>query len=318
MNPPLHLTPVILNYLSSIGEQLGAINTSYLQVPRAELRKSNRIRTIQASLAIEGNNLTEEQVTAILENKKVLAPAKDIREVKNAIAVYEKINDWKVFSFPSFLKAHGLLMKGLIPSAGKLRTGGAGIIKAGGLAHLAPPAKLLGSLVRDLFSYLKNGDHPLLLKSCVFHYDIEFIHPFTDGNGRMGRLWQTLILMKYNPVFAYLPVESIIKKKQAAYYKALSNSDKAGECSEFVEFMLGAIAIALDEILEERQPVLTAQTRVELFQQKVGENNFSRKNYLEQYKNISRATASRDLRAAVEAGLLIIKGDKRTARYRFK
>lgn len=318
MNPPLKITPAILNYLSSIGEQLGAINTSHLQVPMAELRKSNRIRTIQASLAIEGNNLSEEQVTALLENKKVLAPAKDIREVKNAIAVYEKLNDWKVFSLPSFLKAHAQLMKGLIPSAGKLRTGGAGIIKAGGLAHLAPPAKLLKPLVGNLFSYLKNGDHPLLLKSCVFHYEVEFIHPFVDGNGRVGRLWQTLILMKYNPVFAYLSVESIIKKKQAAYYKALSHSDKAGECSQFVEFMLAAIAIALDEILEERQPVLSAKARVELFQDRVGKNSFTRKDYLEQYKNISSATASRDLKAAVESGLLKIKGDKRTASYRFK
>ena len=207
MKPPYTITPKILTAISAISEKIGAIKAAHLQYPRAELRKMNRIKTIHSSLQIEGNTLTIQQVTALLENKRVMAPEKDIREVKNAIVVYNQLEKLNSISILSFLKAHALLMKGLVSMAGKIRTTSVGIIKGTKLAHLAPSAKMVRPLLNDLFEYLKSNDDPVLIKSCVFHYELEFIHPFADGNGRMGRLWQTVLLRQYNPVFAFLPVE---------------------------------------------------------------------------------------------------------------
>ena len=194
MKPPYEITNKILILIMSISEKVGEINSANLQKPTTELRMRNRIKTIQSSLEIEGNKLTEGQITAIFDNKRVIGSKKDIIEVRNAIAVYDKINEFNPTSIDSFCKAHYLLMKDLVESPGKFRTKSVGIMKGRELAHIAPPNERVKSLMTDLFKYLKNDKEILLIKSCVFHYESEFIHPFTDGNGRMGRLWQTVIL----------------------------------------------------------------------------------------------------------------------------
>lgn len=318
MKPPYSITHRILLLLASISEKLGEIKATHLQTPRAELRKTNRIKTIQSTLQIEGNTLSIEQVTAVINNKRVIAPQKDILEVKNAIAVYDILQKFKASSISSFLKAHALMMKGLVKQQGKFRSSGAGIVKGSNLTHLAPKAGLVKALMNDLFNYLKKDNTPLLIKSCVFHYELEFIHPFEDGNGRMGRLWQSVILKDLNPLFTFLPVELIIKQKQSDYYKALEKSDKSGNSTPFIEFMLAAIDDALAEQLQEKRLPLTAEERIKIFKEYIGENDFSRKDYLQYFKDISAPTASRDLKAAMDKKLLIKRGDKRTAIYRFK
>lgn len=317
MKPPYSLTSEILSLIASISEKLGAINATHIQTPRTELRKANRIRTIQSSLGIEGNTLSIDQVTAIIDNKKVVAPHRDILEVKNAIAAYEQLQDYKATRMNSFLNAHSKLMNGLVRFPGRFRSKGAGIVKGAELTHLAPKAEMVRPLMENLFSYLKHDKDPLLVKSCVFHYELEFIHPFEDGNGRMGRLWQSVILKDLNPVFAFLPVETIIKKKQAAYYKVLQQSDKTGNSAPFVSFMLSAIDEALAQQLQERRKPMNAAERMAAFRKATGTIGFSRKDYLGYFKNISTATASRDIKEAVDEKLIRKKGDKRTAVYFF-
>ncbi len=318
MKPPYTLTEKILGLIVSISERLGEIKATHLQKPPTELRKKNRIKTIQSSLEIEGNTLTEEQITALLDNKRILAPKKDIVEVKNAIQVYEHIDTYNPHSIKDLQDAHKILMNGLIDKAGKFRTKNVGIVKGSKVAHLAPIGTMVKGLMIDLFNYIKKDKEILLIKSCVFHYEFEFIHPFIDGNGRMGRLWQTLLLMQEYPVFEYLPVESLIKENQEEYYKALGQSDKAGNSTLFIEFMLQIILTALEELLQTQNRTLTARERIELFRDKIKDGEFSRKEYLLNYKEISQATASRDLKWAVTERILIKKGDKRLTKYRYK
>jgi len=317
MKPSYTINSAILSLLTSISEKLGVLKAIHFQAPRAELRKANRIKTIQSTLEIEGNTLSIEQVTSVINNKLVIAPQKDIKEVKNAIAVYNELQSFKATSIPSFLNAHALLMKGLVQFPGKFRSAGVGIIKGTKLTHLAPKASMVKSLINDLFSYLKNDKDPLLIKSCVFHYELEFIHPFEDGNGRMGRLWQSVILKDLSQVFTFLPVESIIKQEQKAYYKVLEKSDKLGNSTLFIEFMLEAIDQALAEQLNERRTPISAIDRINIFKDKIGKEKFSRKDYMDYFKDISAPTASRDLKAAVDGKLLKKKGEKSTTVYNF-
>jgi Fic family protein len=226
MRPPYDITQKILKQISTISGQIGEVNANYLSKQSPQLRKQNRIKTIHSSLQIEGNTLTEEQITALIEKERVVGPKKDIQEVLNAIKVYDNLNRFKFFSEKSFLKAHLELMNGLDESAGKYRKQGVGIVKGTKIEHVAPPFKNVPYLMKDLFHYLKNKEELTLIKSCVFHYEMEFIHPFLDGNGRMGRLWQTLILMSEYPIFEFLPFETLISKTQKEYYKSLAMSDK--------------------------------------------------------------------------------------------
>ncbi|MCK5776137.1 MAG: Fic family protein, partial [Bacteroidales bacterium] len=238
MKPPYELTSTILRLITSISEKLGEVNANFLNRPSPQLRKRNKIKTIHSSLQIEGNTLTEEQITAIIENKRVIGPKKDINEVLNAIEIYEQLNDLNPSNEKSLIKAHRILMNGLIDSPGKYRKQSVGIVKGTKVEHLAPPFGNVPYLMKDLFKYLKSQDELVLIKSCVFHYETEFIHPFLDGNGRMGRLWQTLILMDKYPVFEFLPFETLINENQEEYYNALSISDKSGSSTTFIEFML--------------------------------------------------------------------------------
>ncbi|QQT56466.1 Fic family protein [Sphingobacterium multivorum] len=318
MKPPYIITSETLKLISSISERIGEINAAHLYKPTTELRKKNRIKTIQSSLEIEGNTLTEEQITALLENKRIIAPKKDILEVQNAIKVYDKLNDFNPYELKNLEKAHSVLMNGLIDNAGKLRTTNVGIVKVSKVKHIAPSGTMVKGLMKDLFAYLKKDADLILIKSCVFHYEFEFIHPFIDGNGRMGRLWQTLILMQQYPVFEFLPIESLIKQKQDAYYTKLSESDKEGSSTPFIEFMLGIILTALEELLQTQNKTLRLEDRISLFKEKIGQNKFHRKDYLQNFKNISAPTASRDLKWAVEQNILKKFGEQRLTEYQFK
>lgn len=317
MKPPYQITDIILKLVVAISERLGEINATHLYKPPTELRKKNRIKTIQSSLEIEGNTLTEEQITALLNDKRVIAPQKDIVEVQNAIKVYEQLRTFNPNKLADLEKAHGILMKGLIDDAGKLRTKNVGIVKGSKVAHVAPSGGMVRGLMNTLFDYLKTDKDVLLIKSCVFHYEFEFIHPYLDGNGRMGRLWQTLILMQQYPVFEFLPVESLIKENQEEYYKVLSLSDKSGHSTPFIEFMLDIILQSLESLLKTQNRTLSQQDRIELYKDIISNNHFSRKDYLQNYKDISQATASRDLKWAVEQEILIKTGDKRLTKYQF-
>lgn len=317
MKPPYTITESILHLIASISEKIGEVNATYLYKPAPELRKKNRIKTIQSSLEIEGNTLTEEQITALLENKRVIAPKKDILEVQNAIKVYDQLRQFNPYAIKDFEKAHSILMQGLINNPGKFRTTNVGIVKGSKVEHVAPGGGLVNGLMKDLFAYLKKDKDLVLIKSCVFHYELEFIHPFTDGNGRMGRLWQTLILMQQYAVFEYLPIESLIKQRQVEYYAKLSESDKTGTSTPFIEFMLGIILTALEELLQSQNKTLRTEDRIALFAEQIGNKKFTRKLYLQSFKNISAPTASRDLKWAVEQGILSKQGEQRLTEYWF-
>jgi Fic family protein len=316
MKPPYEINNTILKLLTSISEKIGEVNANYLNRPSPELRKRNRAKTIKASLEIEGNTLSEDQITAIIENKRVIGPKKDILEVINAVEVYEKLPQLNPGSLKSFLKAHKLLMKGLIETPGKLRTKSVGIFKGNQVSHIAPPADKLDYLMNELFDYYKKSDDPILIKSCVMHYEIEFIHPFMDGNGRMGRLWQTLILMKSYPLFEFLPFETIIKERQTDYYKSLELSDKEGKSTKFIEFILEAINESISQLLTLQMRLNTSEDRIGYFMEIYRGEYFSRKDYMNIFKDISTSTASRDLKFGVENKLLIKEGEKRKTKYK--
>lgn len=317
MKPPYSITGKILKLVASISEKIGEVNSAHLSKPPTELRKKNRIKTIHSSLEIEGNTLTLEQITAIFDNKRVLAPKKDILEVKNAIEVYENLDNLNPYNFDSFCQAHGILMNGLIDSAGRLRNKSVGIVKGDEVAHIAPSSKRLKPLMNDLFDYVKNDDDLVLIKSCVFHYEMEFIHPFIDGNGRMGRLWQTLILKDSYPVFEYLPIETLIQQRQELYYESLAKSDNTGESTVFIEFMLEIILQSLEQLLNIQNVTLTNIDRLNLFKSIVKNDYFTRKDYLKNFREISPATASRDLKFATENSLIEKFGDKNATRYKY-
>ncbi len=253
--PPLTFTPQMLALIAEISEQVGRLTAQRDEALTPQLRRGNRIRTIQASLAIENNTLSVEQVTALLDGKRVLGLPREIQEVRNAFSAYDAMPGWQPASQADLLAAHGLLMQGLIDDAGRYRQGGVGIYREGRVLHMAPPASRVVELVQDLLHWLGTSDwHPLIV-SCVFHYEFEFIHPFADGNGRMGRLWQTLILSRWRPVLAYLPVETVIRDQQEEYYAALAAADQAAEATPFVEFMLDAMSQALLEAGQSDQVV---------------------------------------------------------------
>jgi Fic family protein len=314
MKPPYDITPKILKLISSISEKIGEVNANYLNKQSPQLRKQNRIKTIHSSLQIEGNTLTEEQITALIENKRVIGPKKDVSEVLNAIKVYKNLNEYKFSSDKSFLKAHLELMNGLIDSAGKYRKQGVGIVKGTKVEHIAPPHESVPYLMKDLFEYLKDSEELTLIKSCVFHYEMEFIHPFLDGNGRMGRLWQTLILMSEYPIFEFLPFETLISQTQNDYYKSLALSDKSGKSTYFIEYMLDVIDKSLKSLLNYNNRILKDLDRLEYFL-KLGVKEFSRKDYMNIFKDLSSATASRDLKKGIELKMFESFGNLNKTKY---
>lgn len=318
--PPFQLTPKILNLCMEISSLTGRYEGLNVPLPKVELRKENRIKTIHGTVAVEGNTLTKEQITAILEGKPVIGPEKDIKEVKNALRAYDEIKTFNIYSVKDLCKAHRVLMEGLIPDAGKFRKESVGIMKPGGVSHIAPPAHLVPTHMNNLFSFLKNNkEHHPLVKASVFHYELEYIHPFMDGNGRIGRLWEHAVLIRWNPLFEVISLESIVKRKQGDYYNALEISDGKGSCEDFIAFNLGSVLEALTQFfLEFKAEPVTTRDRLESAGNRLGGRRFSRKEYMELFKTISTATASRDLKSGVDSGLLARSGDKRNALYSFK
>ena len=260
--PPFQLTHTMMRHVARIGERIGTWKAANQNQLVPELRRGNRIKTIQASLAVEQNTLTLEQVTAVIEGKTVLGLPKEIQEVRNAFTAYDALEHWHPQQIDDLLAAHALLLHGLIDDAGHWRSKGAGIYRGEQLVHMAPPASQIPRLMADLFEWLANTDAHPLIASAAFHYEFEFIHPFGDGNGRIGRLWQTLILSHWQPMLAFLPVETVIKHRQQTYYQLLTESDQKSDCSAFIEFLLQAIEDSLQEAIN-TQPD-TEKTRVQM------------------------------------------------------
>ncbi|MEA2085367.1 MAG: Fic family protein [Thermodesulfobacteriota bacterium] len=243
--PPYTITPPMLQAIEQIGEWLGRLDVATPALVTPHLRRNNRIKTIQASLEIEGNSLNLEQVTAVLDGKRVLGSMREVQEVHNAFQAYEKLESWNPSEMKDLRAAHGILMHGLEEGSGHFRTGSVGIKRGADVIHIAPPAERVPQLMTELLDWLATTDEHPLIAGSVFHYEFEFIHPFMDGNGRLGRLWQTLILSRWKPVFGLLPIESIIRDQQEDYYQSLRNADQTGDSTLFVEFMLRAILNAL-------------------------------------------------------------------------
>jgi len=239
--PPYTLTAKMLSLSTQIAEEISKIEYEASKVITPKLRKKNRIKTLVGTLEIEGNFLGEEKITALLEGKKVLGTMVEVAEVQGAIAAYKKFEEYAYDSLDDLLKAHKILMQELLPTAGSFRTVNVGVGSSEGVSHVAPPHGVVPELMADLFDWLAQSDEHPLIKSCVFHYEFEFIHPFSDGNGRIGRLWQSVILYHWKEVFNAIPTESIIREYQEAYYDALEASGSAGESIPFVEFMLEVI-----------------------------------------------------------------------------
>lgn len=319
-SPPFSISPIALTLLAKIERLLGQVDASVAARPAPQLRKKNRIRTIKDSLAIEGNTLSLEQVTAIFENKKVLGPKREILEVQNAIQAYDAIPKLKSSREKDFRRAHGILMNGLLGKAGAYRTDSVGVLKGQKISHVAPPPRRLPELMENLFKFISNRTKlsPLIL-SAAAHYEIEFIHPFADGNGRMGRLWQHLILHEYHSAFAAVPFDSLIKENQVEYYEALEKCDHAGDSTLFVEFSLRLLAIALHALLvASPKRRLTIEERLEIARSDLPAKSFTRKDYMGLFPGISGPTASRDLQRGLRSGDLRKTGMANKTIYSFK
>ncbi|TQV87564.1 Fic family protein [Aliikangiella coralliicola] len=297
--PPFTLNNKILSQVAEISEAMGRLSVVFEQEQSLKLRRVNRMRTIQGSLAIEGNTLSEEQITAILDGKRIIAPPKEVKEASNAIAVYEQLDQWQPEKGKHLLAAHKVLMLGLEDDAGTYRSGGVGVMSGKKVVHMAPQAERVPGLMKALFTWLKNSDAHPLITSSVFHYEFEFIHPFADGNGRMGRLWQTLILSKWHSVFAYIPVESLVHQHQDNYYLAIRQSTAQGESTPFIEFMLGMIYQAIKELSE----TSTTQKTDQKTTQKTTQNQQAILDYLKIHPQASRKELAEMIDTITESGV---------------
>ena len=306
--PPFEITNEILEAVTEIAELVGRLSATQGLSTNPTLRRTNRIRTIYSSLAIEQNTLSLEQVTAVLNGKRVLAPPKDIAEVKNAYEIYEMMDMLNPYSVDDLLNAHAVMTKGFVEESGCFRSRPVGVVdKQGKVLHLGTLPDYVPGLVVDLLDWVENSNIHMLIKSCVFHYEFELIHPFADGNGRMGRLWHTLLLTKWKPLFAWLPVESIIHDRQDEYYKAINQSNCDGESTVFITFMLSAIKEALMEAVE-TAGVTEKMSATELRWYKI--ERFLQKNEtitnadVRQMFTVSSATANRILAKLTDEGKL--------------
>ena len=297
--PPFEITNAILDMVVEIAELIGQVNAASGMSVNPTLRRTNRIRTIYSSLAIEQNTLSLEQVTAVLDGKHVLAPPKDIAEVKNAYEIYERLDALDPYSVDHLLDAHGIMTKGLIQESGCFRSGPVGVVdKQGNILHFGTLPDYVPGLVGELLTWVKISDYHPLIKSCVFHYELELIHPFSDGNGRIGRLWHTLLLSKWKPIFAWLPVESIIHDRQQEYYEAINRSNDMGESTAFIEFMLSAIREALTEATQTCET--KADTRTQKILRFLRQNDYVTNADVRELLGVSAATANRILAKMVE------------------
>jgi len=319
--PKYALTDEIVTLVADIAAKAEAITIHGGMEQNPKLRRINRIKSIQSSLAIENNTLSVEQVTALLDGKRVLAPPTDILEAQNAIQAYNKLLDFNPYDVDDLLSAHGVLMKGLIAEPGQFRRGFVGVARGEEIIHIAPPADDVSGLMADLFLWAKEAAVHPLIKSCVFHYEFEFVHPFQDGNGRMGRMWQTLLLSQWKQVFAWLPVESIVRDRQQEYYAALTHSNNAMDSTEFITFMLSAINTTIDGYTDQDSDQATDQVKRLL--DVIGTSTLSAAELMSLLDLRHRPTFRQNyLRPALEAGLIEMTlpdaPNSRNQRYRRK
>lgn len=305
--PPFTMNEEITNLIVEIGEYVGTITAYDAMRPNPILRKVNRVKTIYSSLAIEQNTLSLEQVTDVINGKRILGPPQDIREVKNAYEAYERVSALDPYSIKNLLLAHKIMMEGLVKDAGSFRNGNVGVYAGTELIHAGTPAKYVPDLMKQLFTWLKQSKYHPLVKSCIFHYEFEFIHPFADGNGRTGRLWQSLILQKWKDVFAWIPVETLVYENQGEYYKVLQRADHAGVSTEFVEFMLVMIRNALKDISETNLSINVVTNEEKIIALLRQDGNMSA-NMLSASVGITQRQAQRILTKLKEAGRIIRHG----------
>uniref|UniRef100_UPI004056CC9B Fic family protein n=1 Tax=Acetatifactor sp. TaxID=1872090 RepID=UPI004056CC9B len=310
-NPPFQITNTILDSVIEIAELVGKLTSISQLSANPTLRRTNRIRTIHGSLAIEQNTLSLEQVTAVLNGKHVLAPPKDIAEVKNAYEIYERLDELDPYSVDDLLTAHGIMTRGLVEESGCFRSRPVGVVdQKGNILHFGTLPDYVPGLVADLLEWTKTTDVHMLIRSCVFHYELELIHPFADGNGRVGRLWHTLLLSKWNPAFAWLPVESMIHANQQEYYNAINASNNAGESTIFIEFMLSIIKASLTDAIKTSDEMSDGKLdkavmrwmQIEKFLQS---HEFIMNADVRRICGVSAATANRILSGFTEDGKLI-------------
>ena len=300
--PPFEITNAMIDHVAEIAELVGRLTSTNQLLVNPTLRRTNRIRTIHGSLAIEQNTLTLEQVTAVLNGKQVLAPPKDIAEVKNAYEIYERLEELDPYSVDDLLTAHSIMTRGLVDESGVFRSKPVGVVdQEGHVLHFGTLLQYVPDLVMELLDWVKNSDVHMLIRSCVFHYEFELIHPFADGNGRAGRLWHTLLLSKWNPAFAWLPVESIIHDRQQEYYAAINASNDAGESTVFIEFMLSAINTS-DEMSD--GPMDKATMRWKQIEKFLETHEFIMNADVRTLCGVSAATANRILAGFTSAGRL--------------
>lgn len=319
--PPFQISAKVVEIIAKIERLLGQVDASTAARPAPMLRKQNRIRTIRDSLAIEGNTLSLEQVTAIFDNKRVIGPKKEILEVSNAISAYEEVSKWKASSEKDFRKAHSILMKSLLQHPGRYRAGSVGVLKGDKVSHIAPKAIQVPRLMEALFEFVEKEKKSLspLIISAVVHYEIEFIHPFEDGNGRMGRLWHHVLLRNYHSAFEVVPFESLIKERQLDYYKVLEKCDRSGDSTLFIEFSLELLQTAVESLLSASpNRRLTMDERLEIARAEFKDAWFSRKDYLQLFPGVSTPTTSRDLAAAYKNKKLTKSGNLNKTKYRFE
>jgi len=321
VEPPFRITPRVLDEICRVERLLGRLEGLRASRPEPLLRKRNRVRTVHASVAIEGNPLSREQATAVLEGRTVVAPPAALREIQNANRAYESAASYDASSRRDLLLAHGIMMKGLAPDAGRFRTGNVGVLRGDRVAHVAPQSSRVPGLVDDLLAWAEQTTTHRLVRSSVLHYELQFIHPFSDGNGRTGRFWQHVALLELREVFAFVPFESVIRARQRDYYDVLGESDRAGDSTPFLEFSMGAVREALEELAGQARPEpTTSATRLASARTALGRRWFGRKEYLgvnTVNAALSTATASRDLDAGAAQGLLEKRGERRLTEYRF-
>lgn len=310
--PPFTITNEILSLVVEIGELVGRISNSSALSSSPVLRRTNRIRSVYSSLAIEQNTLSLTQVTDVLNGKRVIAPPKDIAEVKNAYEIYEHLEALDPFAVDDLLKAHGIMVRGLADEAGTFRSGNVGVVDSRGqILHFGTLPQYIPDMVGNLLDWVKSSDVPMLIKSCIFHYEFEVIHPFSDGNGRIGRLWHTLLLAKWQPVFAWLPVESIIHDRQAEYYEAINSSNQEADATPFVTYMLNAIKSAILEAISATESTSlisvkpVTEDRWGIVEKWLKKHKNIRNADLQNLLDVSTATASRLLREWTAEGKLI-------------
>ena len=309
--PPFEITNQMIDYVAEIAELVGKLSAVSSLSTNPMLRRSNRIKTIHGSLAIEQNTLSLEQVTAVLNGKHVLAPPKDIAEVKNAYEIYERLDELDPYSVDDLLTAHGIMTRGLVEESGMFRTRPVGVVNGEGhVLHFGTLPQYVPDLVLELLDWVKTSKVHMLIRSCVFHYELELIHPFADGNGRVGRLWHTLLLSKWNPAFAWLPVESIIHDRQQEYYAAINTSNDAGESTVFIEFMLSAIKASLTDAISTSDVMSDgkmdkATIRWNKIQEYLKTHDYIMNADVRELCEVSAATANRILAGLVAEGKLV-------------